>query len=559
MDPEYSLQDLVRCHLCETITPVPSLYCEFCLIHLCKACVGEHLSDESTEHKVVPIKKRGVLYPKCSKHPTRLCDTYCEQCDIPICFECGSSHEHLYHKQVGILNVLESKKKTIQRDLQELENSIYPKYKGIASKIPIQKSDLKKNSQKLITAISEQGEALHKEIDDAMDKLKSDVEERESKHLIALNRKEKEYERSISEITRNISELKKLLKSNDVSYVSAYRSRNAEFRRIPPNFTISFPRFTPQRIDEDQINKLLGSLSAISIRTEDHGYSVGSSGAESSPPGRPLIDEPRIIKDVNTDYGEDNNLLSVSCLNDDKLWTCGHDSVMRLYNLNGILIESIETKSENMPFDIAVTQKGELVYTDYKDRTVNLVKDTQIQTVIRLRGWKPSYISSTISDDLLVVMISDDNTQTKVVRYSGFSEKHTILSNYKNQPLYSSMNRHTKYITENKNLDICVADNGARAVVVVNQAGNLRFTYTDPRSTSEEPFEPVGIVTDSQSRVLVADLNHRIHILDHNGHLLRYIDKCDLQSPFGLSVDTNDNLFVAESETGKVKKIQYYT
>lgn len=218
-------------------------------------------------------------------------------------------------------------------------------------------------------------------------------------------------------------------------------------------------------------------MSALSIRTEDHGYSVGSSGAELSPPGRPLIDEPRIIKDVNTDYGEDNNLLSVSCLNDDKLWTCGHDSVMRLYSLNGILIESIETKSENIPFDIAVTQKGALVYTDNKDRTVNLVKDTQIQTVIRQRGWKPSYISSTISDDILVVMISDDNTQTKVVRYSGFSEKHTILSNYKSQPLYSSMNRHTKYSTENKNLDICIADNGARAVVVVNQAGNLRFTY----------------------------------------------------------------------------------
>lgn len=42
MNPEYSLQDVVRCHLCET--PGPSLYCEICDISLCEDCKEKHLS-----------------------------------------------------------------------------------------------------------------------------------------------------------------------------------------------------------------------------------------------------------------------------------------------------------------------------------------------------------------------------------------------------------------------------------------------------------------------------------------------------------------------------------
>lgn len=141
---------------------------------------------------------------------------------------------------------------------------------------------------------------------------------------------------------------------------------------------------------------------------------------------------------------------------------------MKIFNLQGKLLQSIQSKSSGRPSDIAVTKDGDIVYTDGSDNTVNVVKNTQIQTVIKLQGWRPFNIFCTSSGDLLVIMVCEEYIQTKIVRYSGSTEKQSIQFNDEGQPLFSS-SINTLYICENRNFDICVAYYDGGAVVVVNQ------------------------------------------------------------------------------------------
>lgn len=124
-------------------------------------------------------------------------------------------------------------KHTLQINLQELERYIYPKYQAIESSILTQKVDLKENSKRIKTDIKKHKEALQREIDIIVKKLNADVDEMENKEMTILTNQEDEVKHTISEITQCIADLKKVLNSNDVSIVSAFKSKNDVFRRVP--------------------------------------------------------------------------------------------------------------------------------------------------------------------------------------------------------------------------------------------------------------------------------------------------------------------------------------
>ncbi|XP_055998948.1 uncharacterized protein LOC125655126 [Ostrea edulis] len=553
MDPRHSAQDVVRCDLCETA--VVQMYCDFCHVNLCIACIGKHVVDDYQKHIVVPFQNRKstLIYPKCSTHQNKTSKYHCKECDMSVCSMCTiSADKHKGHTFSVLSEIYNERKAGIAKDSEEIENIISPTYEEVVTDLETQITNLDGEYAKFKTVFTKYGEELQKEIDNVINKMKNEIEEMKIKHLEILKKHLDEIKQIQSLIEQSLITLKKMEKSNEVSVTMEYRSKNKEFRKLPPKVRVSLPTFSPNTIDSEQLFKSLRSLIPLSITRDDNGYTCTLMKAETSP--KELIDEPELVATINTGY---ENLRSVTCLSEKEFWTCAEVVDMKCFNVQGTVINAIKTKTTERPCDIAVTGDGDLVYSDRTTKTVNKVKSGQTEEMIRLQGWKPGNLCVTPSGDLLVTVYSDAKTQSKVVRYSGSTEKQTIQYDDKGKPLYSG-NSKIKYISENRNLDICVADAEAGVVVVVNQSGKLRFRYTGHSTTKNKAFVPWGITTDSQSQILTADGgNHCIHILDQNGQFLRYIDNCDLKNPLGLCVDKSDNLFVAEFNGGNVKKIKY--
>uniref|UniRef100_A0A8W8LUC8 Tripartite motif-containing protein 3 n=1 Tax=Magallana gigas TaxID=29159 RepID=A0A8W8LUC8_MAGGI len=455
------------------------------------------------------------------------------------------------HSFVEVTEVYKTKKDIIEKDTKEFENSISPKYEKIVLDLENQLVNLDGGYEKLTTTISKQGEQWHKEIDIVINKMKTEISEIKDKHRDILQKHLEEIKQIQSLIKQTLLAIKEIKNSTELAPTIKYSSKIRDFSKLPPKVKVSLPTFIQKPIEREKLYSLFGQITPLSTASKENVLSPNQPNASV----RELLDEPELVATIQTG---DNGLRCVTYINDDKIWTSGWNNEIKCFNAYGYLQQTIVTKSGEMPYDIAVDVGRDLLYSDWRVGTVYKVKNGQTEELIRLQGWRPSNLCVTCTGDLLVTLFSVDYTQSKVVRYSGSTEKRTIQFDDKGKPLYSG-NSYNKYITENRNHDICVADCGAGAVVVVNQDGKLRWRYTGhPSTTKTKPFQPWGITADSQSRILTADRdNHCIHILDQNGQFLRYIDNCDLNNPFGLSVDNNDNLFVCEYNKGNVKKIRY--
>lgn len=88
--------------------------------------------------------------------------------------------------------MFKGKREAIKKGLQELEKSINSRYKEIASKIPVQKSNLINNFQKLTANIDKRGEDIHREIVTISNKTKSEIGELELRYLNVLQKQEGE-------------------------------------------------------------------------------------------------------------------------------------------------------------------------------------------------------------------------------------------------------------------------------------------------------------------------------------------------------------------------------
>lgn len=550
------------CQLCHKHV---ELFCKVCEVNLCSGCVGRHmLSQSSQKHDIViySLKFSGVPQPFCPTHRDQWCDLHCEKCDVPVCTDCITSKMHFNHEMKKIAHTFETKKDIMVKETKFLEERISSEYERIIGKIKKDILDLSERNIQLKSKISEQGRRLHLAIDRAVDQRLAFIDARGKQDLAKLQKSLSEF-RVLLDAVHDIIKTNKYLVQSRQSCVINYQSRLDKFVQMPSIARSTPGSFTPAKVNDEEIHSLMGELIPAKTTTiMEHRalHRIKELLTLVHCNQEMLLDKPVTIATIDTKYDE---LYEVCCLGDNQAWISGDKSaVTRVDGGGGTVLETVKTKSGESPDGLAVTREGKLLYADFNDRSINLVKGGKVKTLIKTE-WYPTAISCNSLGDILVALC-DTNTMLsstdnkKLVRYTGMSITQEIQFDEKKQRLFQSGSAALQ-ITENKVGDIYVVDSNAGTVVITNHQGNLKSLSSSSHvSNPETTFYPHYITKDSRGQILVSDWkNNCVHILDMDGQFLSVIDNCDLRNPGGISVDSEDRLWVVERDTKTLKIIKY--
>lgn len=560
MDRRTTAQDVYRCELCDE--NMVDMLCVVCPRKLCKSCVGNHLDDDPNKHKLVKFQDRNttLVLPTCPTHSSERCKNYCQECDNAVCPSCIPSDSHKKHTFLKISEVFEKRKENINSDTKELDEIVFPSYTTIVQKEESDAAKLEEDYKSLKQSIENQRKKWHDEIDKIVNMLQDETERMRETQLKALKKHIQKVKDLCIEIQEAIKSNKDILHSPNVTETLSYKSRNSALKRLPEKLELSTPKFIFQPINKDLIAKMFGVVLGFSISEHTEGYEKNTQTIRENE--AIILVKPEIQFVLET--GEIKCPDKIACQSNGKLWIAGNEGSLKLFRCDtlqpktGATSSGLKLKHVNLnkgPTDIAVTRTGDLIYGIKLENTVFKLTKDKAQVLINLHDWKLLSLCITAFGELLVCMTDERKYRCRVVRFNQDPEIMQIIQyDHRGESLYTS-GMLSKYIEENKNGDICLADCDAAGVIVTDRAGQFRFRYDGKTSfQNNAPFRPVGIATDSKAHILVSD-SLKIHIIEENGQFLRFLDMV-CSNPLRLALDEDDNLYISDTH-GNVKVVRY--
>lgn len=376
MDP--CAQDMVWCDVCDNNTV--EMHCDTCFVNVCKTCVGEHMFDESVDHKIVKFKSRKTtpIYPSCLYHSKERCEMYCTHCDTPICSACVASDKHNGHKISQLLKKCDIMKKDIQKDNEKLRSKLVPFYQKMLRDLEMRIKEVEEKTEETSKLINEQGDKWHKEIDTLVNQLKTQLEKIKEKGVETLRVNKWEMEIALSKISSVLQANIEILESNDLRTAIKYKRQNATFSKCLEIFYVSLPTFTSTEINQQSIREQFGVLSTdISV---DHSI---------APTHQLLMDKPY---ELSAQYTCIEYLKSIACLKRDHIWASNNYTSATLFDVNkNEKVESFRFDGSSCKeiYDIAVLKSGEFVCSCSRTNTVYTVQNEKANALITLHDWVP--------------------------------------------------------------------------------------------------------------------------------------------------------------------------
>ncbi|XP_065938560.1 tripartite motif-containing protein 3 [Magallana gigas] len=545
-------------------------YCNDCHQPMCEQCRDEHQKNKKTKnHEVVPYKQRKRPLPveKCKIHPTRNIELLCEECQIPICSKCTATKEHRSHAFTDLEYVFDEKVSLkCHEEIAKIRNYFDPISQDLKKEIAGDVTEIKKIMEDIRTSMKAEAESVKKIVDTITSEKIEQVNKIEQSLLETLNGQNQKIDDYINYLNDLIKTFYGYLSPSNIEQLTlALKSESLIIPPIPETSKPVPPIFTAGQHSKEDVAKLLGRITVPNTKPENRKIKPMETASTQLKPTGKQRKQDREKSDVKqtlslsssvtkvreyTVPGVDD-VLHISLGKSGRLWVSDVYGNLIQTDLQGNQLQKIQTSGYDGCH--TVTQDGDLIYTDQDNKVIyRITPDNTITEFIKTGDWEPLSIhSSHINGDILVGMMKDGEP-SKVTRYNKTgTEIQNIQRDNGGQGLYS----YPHHITENINGDVCVSDHYI-GVVVVDKSGRHRFSYTGQGSG----LDPHGICTDVLGHILVCNgISATVHLLDQDGHFLSILltEQQGVKCPYSVCVDDENNLWVGQHNTNRVKVYKY--
>ncbi|XP_062614897.1 E3 ubiquitin-protein ligase TRIM71-like [Saccostrea cucullata] len=556
-------QDIIRCQYCEDEPAV--FHCVPCGDELCPRCKVFHLKSKvPSGHNIVRLSER--LHPTnqikmCYFHTSKAYEACCKDCQVPVCITC-IKEVHGEHTIGEILDLYEKQKTETAEELTKMKTQL-------KSEIIQRIKDFKRGENEIKSGHENVREKMKKQAQDLIDHIRvilkealqeSEKDERKNREEISQHKAEADkFEQNLDQM---IEKFETLTESSHPAELILFRKQNPgifQQLKLPDKLNIVMPSFTVGQIKKSQNEQQFGKFMTGDVK---HVKSL----VKSSQSKRPTLPAKRNTSNktvlgrsdkISETKPQKRELYHLSCRDERSAYISGKGPGIQLIDRSGTELDNIST--DDQPDGLAVMQDGSLIYSDFFDQVIYRVSLNKQKTKLINTEYYATGLCCTRSGDILVCMAETLFHTARVVRYSSSGRK---TQEFQTDQTGESLFMNPKFVCENINDDICVSDWKLCKVVVLNKVGGLRFKYDGnvPSRRLKATFNPRWVATDSLGHILIADRdNDAVHLISQDGNFLSYILTEDdgISRPWGISVDTSDNLWMVEQDKACVKVYQY--
>nr|XP_022300958.1 uncharacterized protein LOC111109168 [Crassostrea virginica] len=542
-------------------------YCNACHRPLCEQCRDKHKkSPNSKNHEIVLYRHRKHQLPVelCQDHPTRNKELFCRECSIPICSKCSTMKEHKGHDIDDLEEIYADKYAVWQGEFSNIQKYFLPTTNSLKSDIEEDVTEIKKIMKSFRASIKAEAESLKNFVDEVTSESIENTHTMEKSLLKMLKSQETTYDDYIAYLWKMSDEFQEYL---SITNQKLLFTKTLRIQPIPETTKPVPPEFTAGRFSKNDITKLLGKVNVPNTKPQKRKIQPMEAESAHMKSTEKQLEQSKEKSNMKQTLSLSSSVTKVreysvpgvasvshvSMHKSGRFWVSDQSGNLVQTDLQGNLLQRIQTSGRIVGGYHTATQDGDLIYTELDKKVIyRITQDRKITEFIKTGGWTLLSIhSSRINGDILVGMFK--GRETKVTRYNKTGKEiQNIQRDNQGQELYEYLN----YITENINGDICTSDKHYEKVVVVNKSGQHRFSYTGQGS----PFCPWGICTDVLGHILVCDVDSgTVHLLNQKGAFLSIIlsSQQEIENPRGVCVDDENNLHVGQPNTNKVTVYKY--